>query len=88
MILSKRMKISNKDILGFFPKESVLSTNIVVACQRHAVEIVFSWASSLYTKRVKSIIKKLCKEGFITENVKIALFTIGKYCVDQSSETI
>jgi putative transposase len=88
MISSHRMKISKKELRSFFPKETILSTNIVTACQHHANEITSSWTSSLYTRKIKHKIKKLYKEAQIDEATKIALFTIGKYSIDHSSETI
>lgn len=88
MTSAKRMKIPNKELLSFFPKETILSTNIVTACQHHANEIVLSWVSSLYTRKIKSHIKKLHREDKISETTKIALFTIGKYNIDRPTETI
>jgi len=88
MISSKRMKVSNKNLRSFFPKETILSTNIVTACHHHANEIILSWVSSLYTRKIKYKIKKLYKENQIDELTKISLFTIGKYSIDKPSETI
>ena len=88
MISSMRMSVSRKELLRFFPKEKVLSTNIVMACQQHAAEIVSGWTTSLYTRKLKRHIKNLAKEGEITEATQIALFTVGKYGVDRPSETI
>jgi len=88
MISSKRMKVPNKGLRSFFPKENILSTNIVTACQHHANEVVLGWISSLYTRKIKFEIKKLYKKAQITETVKIALFTIGKYSIDHPTETI
>lgn len=88
MISSKRMTVSKKELLSFFPKEKMLSSNLVLACQQHAVEVMSGWSASLYTKKLKPKIKQLYRDGEVSEPIKIALFTIGKYRVDHPTETI
>ncbi len=88
MISQKRLKVPNEEILKFFPKENILNTNLVAACQRHAVEILSGWAASLYTRKIKARIKWLFREGSITETQRFQLFTIGKYSVDLPTENL
>lgn len=88
MISAHRTIVSRKDLLAFFPIESILSTNIVAASQQHAVAIVSGWAISRYSTRVKREIKRFAREGSIDEASKIQLFTIGKYNLDKSTKTI
>jgi len=88
MIQSRRMRVPRGEILRFFPVEKVLSTNLVMACQQHAVEIVLTWTTSLYTRRIKKHIKKFFKEDQIIEAIRFQLFTIGKYNVDRPTDII
>ncbi len=88
MIAKHRMRVPNGELLKFFPKERTLSTNIVAAVQRHAVEIISGWTASLYTRRLKAHIKSLAKAGIITEAQRFQLFTIGRYSVDRPTETL
>jgi transposase len=88
MLAAHRTIISRKDLLDFFPPESVLSTNIVAACQQHAVAIVSGWAISRYTNHVKKAIQRFAREDVIDEPTKIQLFTIGKYNLDKPTKTI
>ena len=88
MISARRMKVPRGELLRFFPVERVLSTNLVLACQQHAVEIVSGWTASLYSRKIKSRIKTLVRDGKLDEVTRIALFTIGKYSVDRTGETI
>ena len=37
MINSRRINISKKEMIHFFPKENILSTQIVISCQLHAM---------------------------------------------------
>jgi hypothetical protein len=88
MTIQKRMKVGNAELIRFFPVENMLSTNIVAACQRHAVEIMNGWTASLYARKIKPLIKKLFREGVITETQRFQLFTVGRYSVDRPTETI
>jgi predicted RNA-binding Zn-ribbon protein involved in translation (DUF1610 family) len=88
MIAARRMDLDLKEHSRFFPKESILSSNIVVSCQRHAVGIIKSWVASKYTTTLKKEIKRLLKAGEINENESFQLFTVGKYSVDRPTETI
>ncbi len=88
MIAQRRIKVPNGEILRFFPVEKTLNTNLVAACQRHAVEILSGWAASLYTRKIKTHVKKLFRDEKITEAQRFQLFTIGKYSMDRPSESI
>lgn len=88
MIQSKRMRVPRGEILRFFPVEKTLSTNLVMACQQHAVEIISSWVTTLYTRRIKSHIRVLFKDDKINEATRFQLFTIGKYSVDRPTDSI
>lgn len=83
-----RIVVPRKELRSFFPEESVLSSNIICACQQHAVEIVKTWAAGLYTRRLKREIKELFKSGKITESQRVQLFTTGKYQLDSPTETV
>lgn len=88
MISAHRPKVSRKEILSFFPIEKALSTNLVMACQQHAVEIVSGWFSATYQRRLKRHIKDLHREGAIDEVTKIALFIIGKHGIEKPWEVV
>jgi hypothetical protein len=88
MLREHRMHVPRGELLRFFPKESVLSTNLVSACQQHAVEIIKGWTAAKYTTTIKNRIKFLAKDGSITEAEKIQLFMIGKYSYGKPSETV
>jgi transposase len=88
LISQRRMKVPNGEILRFFPAEKTLNTNLVAACQRHAVEIISGWTASLYTRKIKPHIKSLFKAWTITEAQHFQLFTIGKYSIDRPTDTI
>ena len=82
------MKIPRGEILRFFPVEKILSTNLVMACQQHAVEIISGWVTSLYSRKLRYHIKILFREEKISEATRFQLFTIGKYSVDRPTETV
>ena len=88
MVLAHRPSISRNDFRTFFPRTTKLSTNVALAVHNHAVEVVKSWFASTYQSSLKSRIKFLSREGALSELEGIQLFTIGKYGIEEPSETI
>ena len=88
IINSRRVSISKKEMIHFFPKENVLSTQIVISCQLHAMGIISGWYASLYERKIKKHIKKLAFENIISDSTKIELFTIGKYDIDKPTNKV
>jgi hypothetical protein len=73
---------------GFFPKEDILSTNIVTNVQLHAIGMVIGWYNSRYSLRLKHEVKRLFREGLINEDFRRQLFTVGKCGVPKPSARI
>lgn len=84
MLHTHRFSVTLSQRQVFFPPCPTLSSQIVKNIRDHAVSIVSGWAASRYTVRLKQYIKTLFKAGLVDEPMKIALFTVGKYGVNQA----
>ena len=62
---------------AFFPKAANLTSQIEKNARDHAIEIVSTWAKSVYARKIKPTTTNLRHEGAITEDDAKALYTIG-----------
>jgi hypothetical protein len=62
---------------SFFPKAETLSSQIVKNAQDHAIQIVSTWAKSIYSRKIKPTITNLRSEGTVSDDDAKALYTIG-----------
>jgi hypothetical protein len=80
--------VPKSSLRSFFPKEAVLSTNIVTCVHLHAIGIIKGWFRSRYSLRLKHEVKRLFREGLIDDDFRRQLFTIGKCGVSKPSARI
>lgn len=73
---------------GFFPRAEKLTSQIEKNARDHAIQIVSTWAKSVYARTLKSHIKQLFKRGEISEDTRRQLCIIGKCLVCKSSKNI
>ena len=86
MLDSHCFNMPKSDMQKIFPKAQFLTSQIQKNVRSHAIQIVSSWAKSIYPKKMKSVISKLKRAETITDAKAKALYTVGKYCVSQPTQ--
>lgn len=77
MIEQKTYTLSKSQKKSFFPKSATLSSQIVKNAQDHAIQIVSTWAKSIYSRKIKPTITNLRSDGTVSEDDAKALYTVG-----------
>jgi hypothetical protein len=90
MLDARRLTLprSNQKWREFFPKAENLTSHIEKNARDHAIQIVSSWAKSLYARKLKSFIKIAFKSGDFDESFRKQLYTVGKYLVHAPTSTV
>ena len=81
MLSERRYHLERTEKQAFFLPASALTSQIEKNARQHAITIVSSWFLGRYAMKMKNCITKLFKDGKISEEQRIALYTIGKYAV-------
>ena len=68
---------------SFFPRSSIISSQIEKNARDHAISIVSTWAKGVYARKLRTYIRLAFKRGEITEDLKKQLYTIGKHLITE-----
>lgn len=88
MLEAHRLKLPRSEKQDFFPRAEKLTSQIEKNARDHAIQIVSTWAKSVYVRKLKTLIRLAFKEGSFDEDFRRQLYTVGKYLVHEPRETV
>ena len=88
MLEARRLSLPRSEKQDFFPRAKKLTSQIEKNARDHAIQIVSTWAKSVYARKLKTYIRSAFKEGDFDEYFRKQLYTVGKYLVHEPRETV
>jgi hypothetical protein len=88
MLDAHRLNLPRSEKQGFFPRAEKLTSQIEKNARDHAIQIVRTWAKSVYVRKLKTHIRLAFKEGSFDEDFRRQLYTVGKYLVHEPKKTV
>jgi hypothetical protein len=88
MLDSHRLTMPRSEKQVFFPRAENLTSQIEKNARDHAIQIISTWAKSVYSRKLKTYIRLAFKEGNFDECFRKQLYTVGKYLVHEPKETV
>ena len=88
MLDARRLTLPRSEKQDFFPRAEKLTSQIEKNARDHAIQIVSTWAKSIYAREIKTYIRLSFKEGEFDEDFRKQLYTVGKYLVHEPSSTV
>ena len=83
MLDARRLSLPRSEKQDFFSRAEKLTSQIEKNARDHAIQIVSTWAKSVYARKLKTFIKLSFKEGNFDEGFRKQLYTVGKYLVHE-----
>lgn len=83
MLDARRYTLNLAEKQTFFPPSTVLTSQIEKNARDHAIQIVSAWAAGIYTRKIRTAITNLRKDGKTSDNDAKALYTIGSKLICQ-----
>jgi predicted transcriptional regulator len=78
MLDKRRYTLKKSEKQAFFPPSETLTSQIVKNARDHAIQIVSTWAKSVYARKIQKTISNLRRESSLTEDEAKALYIVGK----------
>ena len=88
MLEAHRLNLPRSEKQDFFPRASKLTSQIEKNARDHAIQIVSTWAKSVYARKLKTYIRIAYNQGSFDEDFRKQLYTVGKYLVHEPKETV
>lgn len=88
MLDSRVLNLPRSKKQGFFPRSDKLTSQIEKNARDHSIQIMSTWAKSVYVRKLKTFTRLSFKEGKFDEGFRKQLYTIGKYLVHEPKETV
>jgi hypothetical protein len=88
MLKAHRLTLPRSEKQDFFPRAEKLTSQIEKNARDHAIQIVSTWAKSVYARKIKTFIRLSFKEGNFDEDFCKQLYTVGKYLIHEPKETV
>jgi hypothetical protein len=88
MLEARRLNLPRSEKQDFFPRAKNLTSQIEKNARDHAIQVVSTWAKSVYARKLKTHIRLAFKEGSFDEDSRRQLYTVGKYLVHEPKETV
>ena len=88
MLDAHRLKLPRSEKQGFFSPAEHLTSQIEKNARDHAIQIVSSWAKSIYTRKLKTHIRLSYNQGEFSKDFRRQLYTVGKCLVHAPSRTV
>src|ERR1700690_3941040 len=88
MLDARRLTLPRSEKQSFFPRAKKLTSQIEKNARDHAIQIVSTWAKSVYVRKLKAHIRLAYNQGEFNEDFRRQLYTVGKYLVHEPKETI
>lgn len=88
MLAAQVLTLPRSKKQGFFSRAEKLTSQIEKNARDHAIQIVSTWAKSVYARKIKTYIRLVFKDGKFDEDFRKQLYTVGKYLVHAPTETI
>jgi NADPH-dependent glutamate synthase beta subunit-like oxidoreductase len=88
MLDARRLNLPRSEKQDFFPRAEKLTSQIEKNARDHAIQIVSTWAKSIYVRKLKTHIRLSFKKDEFTEDFRKQLYTVGKYLVHESRDRV
>jgi Putative transposase DNA-binding domain len=88
MLEARRLNLPRSKKQGFFPRSENLTSQIEKNARDHAIQIMSTWAKSIYVRKLKTLIWLSFKDGEFTEDFRKQLYTVGKYLVHEPNKNV
>jgi putative transposase len=88
MLSSRRLSLPRSEKQSFFPRANNLTSQIEKNARDHAIQIVSTWAKSVYARKLKTHIRLSYNQGSFDEDFRKQLYTVGKYLVHEPKDTV
>jgi Putative transposase DNA-binding domain len=88
MLDARRLNLPRSEKQDFFPRAEKLTSQIEKNARDYAIQIVSTWAKSVYARKLKTHIRLAYNHGSFDEDFRKQLYTVGKYLVHEPKETV
>lgn len=88
MLEVRRLNMPRSEKQDFFPRSEKLTSQIEKNARDHAIQVVSTWAKSVYARKLRTYIRMAFRSGAFDGNLRKQLCTVGKYLVHAPSRTV